>query len=89
MQMDTFFSTLRVYAVTARNLQKERVICHAEIFVEDMSCRSNLSSMLLQAVYAHEPLIYGVRQRKGKHFEDLKTVATDTKGGRLQNYTVY
>ena len=43
--MDTISPTLRVYAVTARNLQKERVICHAEIFVEDMSCRSNVSSM--------------------------------------------
>jgi len=40
-------------------------------------------------VYAHVPLTYGVRQRKGKHFEELKTVVTDTKGDRFQNYTVY
>jgi hypothetical protein len=44
--MDTVSSTLGVRAVTARNLQKECVICHAEIFVEDTSCRSNVSSML-------------------------------------------
>jgi hypothetical protein len=48
--------------------------------------------MLVYAVYVyvHEPLTYGVRQRKGKRFEELKTVATDTKGRRrLWNYIVY
>jgi len=43
--MDTVSSPLRVYAVTARHLQKERVTCHAEISVEDMSYRSKVSSV--------------------------------------------
>lgn len=67
IQMDTVSSTVRVYVVTARNLQKERVICHAEIFVQGMSCRSNMNvtlpALLVQAVCIQEPLTYGVRQR--------------------------
>lgn len=56
--MDTVSSPLRVYAVTARNLQKERVTCHAENI-----CRRHVMSQQSEFHATRLATIVSVRTR--------------------------